>query len=165
MKILLISLITMISASCGSNNTYKRKPLPPRVVTVPAENSNDAEATQAAGETSEASENYSSTIQKILADNNKIDEFTAEIVEEIKTLEPNLELSNETKSEMVAILKAANPKSASDIADALIPPVQNLFRTDPKLNNSDRKFIVLNSPDVVKSLIVPVIEKKLKEES
>ena len=66
---------------------------------------------------------------------------------------------------MVAVLKAANPKSASDIADALIPPVQNLFRTDPKLDNSDIKFIVLNSPDVVKSQIEPVIEKKLKEES
>ena len=124
---------------------------------MPAENSNDAEAS------SEASEKYSSTIQKILADNNKISEFTDEIVEEIKALEPNLELSDETKSEMVAVLKAANPKSASDIADALIPPVQNLFRTDPILKRSDKKFIVLNSPDVVKSLIEPVIEKKLKK--
>ncbi len=167
-SILISGIITVLTVSCG-NNSYQRKPLPDRVITVPArddnynqDNSSDLEQSNP-GDDKE--KDYSDIIKNIIKDDAKTKQLAQDVVRQLKTFEPKIDVNDQYIEGLVTLIKAKSPQSPEDITEAVYPAVRELFNSDPDLSDSPVKELVLNAEDMVKSQITTKIEETLSEES
>ena len=167
-SILISGIISIFTISCG-NNSYQRKPLPDRVITVPAkddnynqDNSSDLEQS-IPGE--DNAKDYSETIKNIIADSAKTKQLAEDVVSQLRTFEPLIDVDDQYIEGLVTLIKAKNPESPEDITEAVYPAVRELFKSDPDLSGSPVKELVLNAEDMVKSQITTKIEETLSKES
>lgn len=165
-NIVTASLIAILIAACG-NNTYKRKPLAPRIVTVPAPESDYEQNNNSDLEDSNPSDekDYSAVIELILSDDTKSSQLATNIIDQLKTIEPRLDVESQFVDGLVTLVRAKNAKSPNDITDAIFPAIETLFENDSKRDDSPIKELVLNSPDMVKSQVTAKIKQTLDEES
>jgi hypothetical protein len=122
------SLLAILTVACG-NNTYQRKPLAPRIVTVPAPESDYQQNNNSDLEDSNPSEekDYSAVIELILADDTKSSQLATNIIDQLKTFEPRIDVDSQFLDGLVTLIRAKKAKSSDDITDAIFPAIESLF--------------------------------------
>ena len=171
MKFTVFSLTLLIfSVSCG-DNSYQRKPLRDKIITVQAEkspNSGDESSDQNSSDVNRApgseEQDHSSIIDAILNDNAKTEQLAQKVITELKVFDSKVDVDDQFIAGMVTLIKEATPKTAQDVTDAVFPAIEQLFKDDPKLQTSNIKLLLQASPDIVKSAITTKIEETLIKE-